>query len=90
MLRFLPALFIIAVIVGVLNYTPVKREIAYKLGISGDTTTSCCDADHLGNGEFEETANLAFFENQLVDYPKNSLAQTKFPAASNFDIKIVF
>lgn len=76
MLRFLPVLVAVAVIVGLLNYLPVKREIAYKLGISGDNTLSCCDAGNLSKtGNFDESANVAFYEGQVVDYPKSSLAQ---------------
>ncbi len=76
MLRFLPVLVILAALVGVLNYTPVKRELAYKLGISGDTTESCCDLTNLSaTGEFNEQENTAFFNNEPIDYPKNSLAQ---------------
>ena len=75
MVRFLPVIVVIAVIIGVLNFTPVKREIAYKLGISGDTTTSCCDVSSLSKGEFDESANFAYFNGEAVDYPKTSLAQ---------------
>jgi hypothetical protein len=75
MLRFLPILFVFAVLVALANYTPFKRDIAYKLGISGDTTTSCCDVNNLSKGDFDESANFAMFNGQVIDYPKNSLAQ---------------
>ncbi len=75
MLRFLPVLLVIAVLVALANYTPLKREIAYKFGISGDTTTSCCDPNNLSKGDFDESANFAMFNNEAIDYPKNSLAQ---------------
>lgn len=75
MLRLLPALVIVAVITALLNYTPVKREVAYRLGISGDTTLSCCDPANLSKGDFDETANFAMFNSEVIDYPKTSLAQ---------------
>src|SRR3989344_9046649 len=76
MLRFLPILFVIVIIVGAVNFIPFKREIVYKLGISGDNTQSCCDVNTISKtGEFDESANMAFFNNDPIDYPKNSLAQ---------------
>ncbi len=75
MIRFLPILVFIALIVGAFNYTPIRREAAYRLGISGDTTLSCCDANNLSNGDFDESPNLAIFNNEVIDYPKTSLAQ---------------
>lgn len=88
MLRFLPFLFVAAVIVGLLNYTPVKRELAYKLGISGDTTQSCCDANNLSNGDFDESANYAMFNSEVIDYPKTSLAQA-INAAPLKDVRVL-
>lgn len=76
MVRFLPVLLAIVGLIALLNYTPVKRELAYRFGISGDTTTSCCDAASLGDGEFDEGANFAMFNNEVIDYPKTSLAQS--------------
>lgn len=76
MLRLLPLLVIAAVVAALANfYTPIKRELAYKFGVSGDTSYSCCDADNLSNGEFDETANFAMYNGEAIDYPKNSLAQ---------------
>jgi hypothetical protein len=76
MIKFLPVLVIIALVVGVLNYLHVKRELSYRLGISGDLTESCCDATNLSKtGNFDESAGIAFYDGQTVDYPKNSLAQ---------------
>ncbi len=67
MLKFLPFLVVAAVLVGLFNYTPFKREVAYKLGISGDTTQSCCDVNTLSKtGEFDESASMAFFNNDMV------------------------
>ncbi len=75
MIRFLPILVFIALIVGAFNYTPIRREAAYRLGISGDTTLSCCDVNNLSDGGFDEGANLAIYNNEIIDYPKTSLAQ---------------
>lgn len=75
MVRFLPVVLLVLVVVALVSYLPVRRELAYKLGISGDNTLSCCDATHLSNGDFDETANVAYFEGEEVDYPKTSLAQ---------------
>jgi len=75
MLRFLPFLVVAAVIVGLFNYLPLKREIVYKLGISGDTTKSCCETDTLTkSGEFDEYAKEAFYNGESIEYPKTSLA----------------
>lgn len=76
MVRFLPVLLIVAVFAALANYLPIKREIVYRLGISGDPTTSCCDVKNLSKtGNFDETANIAFYDNQVITYPKTSLAQ---------------
>jgi lipoprotein-anchoring transpeptidase ErfK/SrfK len=76
MLRLLPVLLVIAVIAAFINFSPLKREIAYGLGISGDTTESCCDPNNLSKtGNFDETANIAIYNNKTIDYPKTSLAQ---------------
>lgn len=76
MLRFLPVLLIVAVFAALANYLPVKREIVYRLGISGDLTKSCCSVDNLSKtGNFDETASIAFYNNQVISYPKTSLAQ---------------
>lgn len=76
MIRLLPVVVFVVLIVGAFNYTPLKREVAYKLGISGDTTASCCDVNSLSKtGDFDESASMAFYNNEIIDYPKNSLAQ---------------
>lgn len=81
MVRFLPIVAIVLLIVGLLNYTPVKRELAYSLGLSGDTTTSCCSVESAlsSDGSFDENASLALFDNEVIDYPKTSLAQMNNP-----------
>ena len=76
--RLLPALVLLVLLtVAAFNYTPIKREIVYGLGISGDTTMSCCNEEEIVNasGNFDESAAVAMFNNQLIDYPKTSLAQ---------------
>ncbi len=88
MWRFLPVLAVFTVVIGLANYTPLKREVAYGLGISGDTTTSCCDVDTLSKGEFDESANFAYFNNESIDYPKNSLAQA-IKSATITDIRVL-
>lgn len=75
--RLLPLFLIFAIITFVaFNFQTVKRDLAYKLHISGDPTTSCCNASQIENsdGKFDENANVAIFENQVIDYPKTSLA----------------
>ena len=76
MIRLIPVLLFVAAILALVNYTPIKRELAYRFGISGDETLSCCDPANLGNGEFDETANFAMYNGEAVDYPKYSLAQS--------------
>lgn len=75
--RLLPILLIIAVIAFVgFNFVSIKRTIAYKLNISGDITSSCCNEESVikSTGEFDEQAVTAIFNNQIIDYPKTSLA----------------
>lgn len=75
--RLIPLLLLIVAVVFVaFNFQSIRRTIAYKLHISGDTTTSCCDAAKVAqsDGEFDEDATTAIFNNQVIDYPKTSLA----------------
>ncbi|QQG43567.1 MAG: L,D-transpeptidase [Candidatus Daviesbacteria bacterium] len=75
--RLLPVLLIlISLTYSVANFASLRRELAYKLGISGDPTTACCKVDDIlkSDGSFNESANLAIFNSQQVDYPKTSLA----------------
>lgn len=78
--KFLPLLILAAVLVTILTYLPAKRFVFYKLGISGDPTTSCCSVKEVLNssGTFDESASLAFFNGEIIDYPKTSLAQSNF------------
>lgn len=75
--RLLPLVLVIALISFVaLNFQSIRRELAYKLGFSGDNTTSCCSVDQAlsSNGDFDENAAMAIFNNQVINYPKTSLA----------------
>ncbi len=77
MIRFLPILFFLIVIVGLFLYLPARREIAYRLHLSGDETLSCCKVSEIlkSSGDFDESASVAIFNGQIIDYPKTSLAQ---------------
>lgn len=89
MLRFLPVLFIVTLLAGIVNYTPLKREIVYKLGISGDITQSCCDVNSLSKtGGFDESASFAYFNGEAIDYPKTSLASA-IKNATMTDIRVL-
>lgn len=85
--RFLPFFILILLISVAFFYQPARREIAYKLNISGDITESCCNASNLDqiSGKFDENANVAIFENQIFDFPKTSLAQMT-PPVENSDV----
>lgn len=75
--RLILLLLIITSLTYVLfNFPSIKRDLAYKLHLSGDTTTSCCKVDEVlkQNGQFDENANVAIFNSQVIDYPKTSLA----------------
>ena len=75
--RLLPLLLIVIAILYIsFNFQSVKRTVAYKLNISGDPTTSCCNKDEVAksDGKFDESASMAIFNNQVIDYPKTSLA----------------
>lgn len=77
MYRLLPIIAIVILVITIIFYLPLKRAIVYRLNISGDPTTSCCNVSDVLNsdGSFDESAGLAMFDNQLIDYPKTSLAQ---------------
>lgn len=74
--RLLPAILIISALFYVaFNFQTIRRDIAYKLHISGDPTTSCCTVQQTlsSNGDFDENASTAIFNNQIINYPKTSL-----------------
>ena len=91
--RLLPLLLIItALTYFIFNFQTIRRDLAYKLHISGDPTTSCCSVDQAlkSNGEFDENARVAIFNSQVIDYPKTSLvyqyAQSLAQASSNQNV----
>lgn len=87
--RFLPLFLLLALAIAAYSYFPLRREIVYKLGISGDPTASCCNVDQISaTGNFDENASIAFFNNEIIDYPKTSLAQSSLPG-QNFDTNVL-
>ncbi len=75
--RLIPLLLLVSAIIFIsFNFQSIERTIVYKLNISGDTTTSCCNGEAVAksNGEFDEDASVAIFNNKVIDYPKTSLA----------------
>jgi hypothetical protein len=82
--RLIPFLLFIAVIVFVFsNFHSLKRDFVYKLGLANDPSTSCCTEEQAltSNGEFDENASTAIFNNELIDYPKTSLAYSYYKSA---------
>lgn len=75
--RLIPLLLLIGLLTFVaFNFQTIRREVAYRLNISGDPTTSCCLEEEVlkSDGKFDEEASTAIFNNQVIDYPKTSLA----------------
>lgn len=74
--RLLPIVIILILVVYAgLNFQALRRDLVYKLGISGDPTTACCKVEEISQtGDFDENANIAIFNSQVIDYPKTSLA----------------
>lgn len=90
--RLLPLLLIITLASFLIfNFQNIKRELVYKLNISGDPTASCCREDQVlsSTGEFDEDASIAIFNSQIINYPKTSLVysfeQSKKLAAENLE-----
>ena len=82
--RLLP-IFLILILLGFLTFQiqSVKREVAYRLGISGDSTTSCCSENQISQtGDFDEDASLAIFNGEIINYPKTSLAYENTPGVN--------
>lgn len=76
MIKILPIFLLLSILTLSLTYLPIKRTILYKLHLAADTTTSCCDENALSKtGEFDEIANVAIFNSELISYPKTSLSQ---------------
>lgn len=85
--RLLPLLLIAVIITFVAtNFQSIRRELAYKLNISGDPTTSCCKEEEVtrSTGNFDENASVAIFNNETINYPKTSLAYN-FSESDNKD-----
>ncbi len=75
--RLIPVLLLIsALLFTIFNFQSIRRELAYKLHISNDPTTSCCSIEQAlkSDGKFDESANTAIFDGQVINYPKTSLA----------------
>ena len=92
--RLVPLLLIVAVLTFILfNFQTFRRELVYKLHFSGDSTTSCCTEQQVlkSDGSFDENATTAIFNNQVIDYPKTSLAYayTKSIADSNSNTAVL-
>lgn len=86
--RLLPILILIISLIFVgINFQTIRRELVYRFHISGDPTTSCCNVADIikSDGKFDENANVAIFDNKVVDYPKTSLANTINSLAENND-----
>lgn len=80
--KLLPLILVILVAALAYFYLPLRRTILYNLNLSGDTTKSCCSAEEVAKstGNFDEDASVAIFGNQVIDYPKTSLALGSFTA----------
>lgn len=75
--RLLPLSLIVILILYIsFNFQSIRRTIAYKLHIAGDSTTSCCKESEVASsdGKFDENASMAIFNSQVINYPKTSLA----------------
>lgn len=62
-------------------YNPLTRDLALATGISNDHTQACCNVEEAikSAGKFDESASIAIFNNQIIDYPKTSLAYYATP-----------
>lgn len=89
MVKILPILALLIFILSFTLYLPFRRTVLYKLHLSFDTTRSCCEVTDILNaeGNFDENSNLALFNNEIIDYPKTSLAQ--FQSTQNQDTQIL-
>lgn len=86
MLKILPLIFILTLIFfTVLNFPALKREIYYKLNLDQDPTAGCCNVTDIlsSDGNFDENANIAIFQNEIIDYPKTSLVYNSQPPKFN-------
>ncbi len=78
MYKFLPVIVILGLILSIYFYLPFKRWTAYQLHLANDPTTACCEVNEIikQDGRFDENANIAIFNNEIIDYPKTSLAES--------------
>lgn len=58
-------------------YLPAKQFIAYNFNLTPDAKAPCCRVAEVVNssGNFDENVSIAVFNNQIIDYPKTSLAE---------------
>lgn len=91
MYRLLPLVLLILLVSSVYLYLPARRFIVYNLHLSGDPTQSCCSVEEAlsSTGEFNEIASVAIFDNQVIDYPKTSLAQTINSESLSPDLQVL-
>jgi lipoprotein-anchoring transpeptidase ErfK/SrfK len=77
--KFLPFIIIIVAVIGIILYfiTPFRAFVAYNFHLVPESFTSCCKVEDIltSNGSFDENASMAIFNNEIIDYPKTSLAQ---------------
>lgn len=87
--RSLP-LFLIATIISfvIFNFQAFKRDLVYKLNLSGDTTTSCCSEEEVlsSKGDFDENEAIAIFNGDIINYPKTSLAYNNYPKKESSEV----
>ncbi len=80
MLKFLlPPIVLMAIfVVAFFAYLPFKRWVVYSLNLSPESNKFCCQVSDIlkATGQFDENANQAIFNDQIIDYPKTSLAQS--------------
>lgn len=85
--KIIPALALVLLAVAItLFLTPLKREIAYRFNVFSESIIPCCSEETAlkSDGEFDESASIAIFNNEVIDYPKTSLAQSSIiPSYAN-------
>lgn len=79
MYKILPLFILLLLITALVGffYLPAKQFIAYNFNLTPDAKAPCCKIDEVikSTGVFDENASIAIFNNQIIDYPKTSLAQ---------------
>ena len=76
-MRLILPIFVLVIVAAALSYLPIRRELAYRLHLSFDSTTSCCQVDDIlgSTGAYEYNSQFAYFNNQPVAIPENELAK---------------